>query len=133
MESPNNGGQPPSQPPYGSPYGSPQHPGLSPYSAPVVQYMQVPLPQAPPNAGGAVASMVLGIVSMFLCCFGWITGIIAVALAAKAMKQISDSGGQYSGRGMAITGLVLGIIALVCYLPWMILWLVGAAGVPLTQ
>lgn len=93
----------------------------------------MPVASAPPNADGAVASIVLGIVSMFLCCFGWITGIIALVLGAKALKQVNESGGRYGGRGMAITGLALGLISLVICLPWMILWLVGLASVPLTS
>jgi hypothetical protein len=99
---------------------------------PPVQYIQVPVPAGVPNAGGATASMVLGIISMFLCCYGWITGIIAIALAASAMKKISSSGGQYGGRGMAVAGLVLGIISVVVYLPLMALWLAGIVAAPAT-
>lgn len=124
--------QPPQHPAPQWPAVTPQPNQNYPYYPPPVQYVQVPVAVAPPNAGGAVAAMVLGIVSMFICCFGWITGVIAIALAATAMKKINDSGGQYGGRGMAITGLVLGIISVVCYLPWMVLWLIGVASAPVS-
>ena len=132
-ENPNHGEQgPPERPP--PPYSSPTPPSNQPpsYYPPPVQYVPMAVTPSRPNAEGAVASMVLGIVSMFLSCFGWITGIIAIVLAAKAMKQINDSSGQFGGRGMAITGLVLGILAVVGYLPWMVLWIMGAATAPVS-
>lgn len=53
--------------------------------------------------------MVCGIVSLVGSCFGWvgiILGIVAVVLGAVGIKK-------NSGKGMAIAGLVCGIIALV--------------------
>lgn len=78
-------------------------------------YGQPPMMHGPPPKGQAVTSMVLGIVS---CCI-WIvpfigiwvalaSGITAIVMAVLAMKKIKL--GQAAGRGMAITGLVLGII-----------------------
>ena len=67
----------------------------------------VPLPVVPgipPKTNGlAVASMVLGIV--------WVYGIgsiLALVFGYQAKKQIDESGGRESGRGMAIAGIVLG-------------------------
>lgn len=63
------------------------------------------------GVGLAVASMVLGIISLLLgCCFGYITipaAIIAVILAAVSMSK------KMGGKGMAITGLVTSIISLI--------------------
>ncbi len=63
------------------------------------------------GVGLAVASMVLGIISLLLgCCFWYITipaAIIAVILAAVSMSK------KMGGKGMAITGLVTSIISLI--------------------
>lgn len=108
----------PSQPPgYGSPgyppqlyagpaYGPPGQPPLAPYQAVV----------PPPTHGRGLASMILGIVSLVLC-FGYGIGLlgspIAWWLGAKSLKEIDAVPGQYSGRGMAQAGQILGIIGTV--------------------
>lgn len=59
----------------------------------------------------AVTSMVLGIVSMTIgwCCyFGVLTGPIAVVLGIVALNQIKSDPKRYSGKGMAIAGIVTG-------------------------
>jgi hypothetical protein len=57
--------------------------------------------------GFAVASMVMGIVWVY-----WIGSILAVIFGHIALKQINESNGTQSGRGMAIAGLVLGYIGI---------------------
>ncbi|WP_194201859.1 DUF4190 domain-containing protein [Glycomyces albidus] len=122
------GSQPPQQPGY-SP--QPQQPG---YSQPQQQPGYGPAPQLPPAAPGypppygapgpygpqlpkgqAVASMVLGIVAAVFLCIPYaggfialVCGIIAAILGGIAMKKANQ--GLAGGKGMAITGLVLGII-----------------------
>jgi hypothetical protein len=61
----------------------------------------------PRTSGFAVASLVLGI--LFLCGVG---SLLATVFGAVAIGQIAKSNGTLSGRGMAIAGLVLGIIGL---------------------
>ena len=56
----------------------------------------------------AVASLVLGIVGLVLCCL-WIPELLAVIFGGVALSQIKNNPGQ-SGRGMAIAGLVLGYV-----------------------
>jgi hypothetical protein len=77
----------------------------------------------PGAAGGtnkkAIWSLVLGIVGL-VCC-GFIAGIPAVILGNIAKKEIATSG--EGGRGMATAGLVLGIIACV----WGVIYLILAA------
>jgi hypothetical protein len=63
----------------------------------------------------AVASLILGIASLF--CFGFITGIIAIILGGVALSKIGR--GEASGKGMAIAGLILGIIGLVGWVIWL--------------
>lgn len=62
------------------------------------------------NAPGAVAALVLGILSFFIC--GLILGPIAIVKANEAKTAIR-SNPMYGGGGMATAGFVLGIIALV--------------------
>lgn len=66
-------------------------------------------PQIQPTSGLAVASLVLGIVGIFL---SWITlmipSILGIVFGGVAIKQCNDKG--LNGRGMAIGGLVCSII-----------------------
>ena len=71
------------------------------------------MPGAPPSGGRnglAVASLVLGIISIPMC-FLFIPGLLAVVFGIVALSQIGGNPGQ-AGRGQAIAGLVLGIISL---------------------
>lgn len=86
-----------------------------------------PLPKE--NAPGATAAMVCGIVGVFV--VGLVLGIIAIALAAKAKRLIAAEPLRYGGRGMATTGLVLGIIDVCVWgliiVPWIVIAIVGMA------
>lgn len=60
--------------------------------------------------GLSIASMVLGIVSVVLCCLWYVSlpcAILAIIFGIIGKKR--------DGRGMAIAGLVLGIIAIALY------------------
>jgi len=69
---------------------------------------------AMPSSGWAVASMVLGIVSIPTCiCFGLpplICGPLAIVFYVVAKKQIDSGAYSTQSNGMAIAGLVCGII-----------------------
>jgi len=59
----------------------------------------------------AAVSLVLGIVSITLgwcCSFGLLTAPVAVALGIAALVQIKNNPGRYTGKGMAIGGIVTG-------------------------
>lgn len=63
-------------------------------------------PAAPSRTNGfAVAALVLGIVWVY-----WIGSILAVIFGAVALQQIEKSRGGQGGRGMAVAGLVLGLV-----------------------
>ena len=68
-----------------------------------------PLPQRPleasRNSGLAVASLVLGIAGFFIN----FLSILAIIFGALGMSQTAKNP-ELKGRGMAITGLVLGIV-----------------------
>lgn len=75
------------------------------------------------SVGKAIASMVLGILSLVLCyvpVLGLILALVGLPLGVSAMRGLPA--GQ-SGRGMAIAGVTMGIIGLVIGL----LWFVGIA------
>jgi hypothetical protein len=73
-----------------------------------------PSPAPPSTSGLAVAALVLGILallSFWLAPVGIVLGVLAVLFGAMAMGRTKE-GGQ-GGRGMAIAGLVTGIVGLV--------------------
>ena len=59
--------------------------------------------------GFAVAALVLGIAVL---CTGIFAGILAVVFGNIALARIDESQSAQRGRGMAITGIVLGWIAI---------------------
>ena len=71
------------------------------------------LPSIPPlsgmgeSCGQATASLVLGLLSCALSC---LTAVPAVIFGHIALNKIGKSGGRLTGRGLAITGLVLGYL-----------------------
>jgi hypothetical protein len=72
-------------------------------------------------SGFAVASLVLGI--LWLCGLG---SLLAVIFGSVSLSQISKSRGALGGKGMAIAGLVLGIISLAFLV---LLWLNMIGGI----
>lgn len=88
-----------SQNPYGTPYAPPAY--GQPYGG------------APGTSGLAIASMVCGIVgALMFMCMGGILGIPAVICGHMALKQINEASFPMGGRGMAITGLILGYLSI---------------------
>lgn len=91
-------------------------------SSPVQWQGQSPATTPPPYTLAAYAatrnqtlptiSLILGIISMFLvCCAGGIwLGLPAAIVGYIAMRNADSDPNRYGGRGMAIAGLVLGIV-----------------------
>lgn len=75
-------------------------PVYSPYQAPVV---------APKNNGLAIASLVCSLVGALCCGLASIAGII---LGFIARSQIRQSNGMQQGDGMALAGIIVGIVAI---------------------
>jgi Domain of unknown function (DUF4190) len=93
------------QPTYGQqgqqqPYGG--------YPQPAYGMGQDPYGQPPKTSGKATTSLVLGVVSMV--CFGFLTGIPAIIVGIRARKEIRLSHGRTSGDGLALGGIITGII-----------------------
>jgi Domain of unknown function (DUF4190) len=96
------------QPQYGQPQGYPQYPyGQQNYGG-------YPPPKAG-NNGMAIAAMICGICG-FLCL---IPGVVGIILGAVSLSQIKRS--QQGGRGMAITGIVVGSLWIVAFVLLVIL------------
>lgn len=118
----------------------------NPYDAPrVPQPMQQWQPSAPQNVpyspylqGRSTRStdqtiptiaMILGILSLpMICCYGglWL-GIPAAVLGLIGMRNSDSNPQRYGGRGMAIGGLILGIISFLGTLGWIMVIVLGNA------
>lgn len=85
---------------------NPTHTGFSEYHEPS-NY------QPPKTNGKSIAALVLGILAVVLPYIGLIIGIIAIVFANIAFKEIKRNGDQ--GRGLAIAGLVCGIVGTALY------------------
>lgn len=69
----------------------------------------------PKVSGLAIASLVLGIVWLW-----WIGSLLAIIFGGIAIRQIEDSNGWRTGKGMAIAGLVLGLVGAATFVLFMI-------------
>ncbi|MGL4173000.1 MAG: hypothetical protein ACRCTR_02850 [Actinomycetota bacterium] len=112
------GHYPPPTPPYSY---TPPQPGQSPplpnYYGPgdaVPGGAGYPLP-GPQTSGRAIAVLVLGICSIvffWLCCFGLIPGIVAVALAGSSRAEIARSNGALTGDKLIKPGVICGWVGI---------------------
>jgi len=112
---------PPVVHPPGVPHPVPLPGPVPPPAEPPLQAYPAPAPYAPHPAyaspivvaggtstnGFAIASLVLGIVWLY-----WLGSLLALIFGAVAISQIRKSNGRQTGEGMAIAGLVLGIVGL---------------------
>lgn len=93
-------------------------------STPAVAGQQYGIAQygSPRDQTLATVSLVLGIVSVFLvCCLGGIwLGLPAAIVGFIAMRNVESNPTKYSGRGMAIGGMVLGIVTFLASLFFLI-------------
>ena len=71
----------------------------------------------PQTSGLAVASMILGILSIVMC-LGPLAGIPAVIMGHRANSKIRQSGGLLQGSGMATAGLVTGYFSIFMIAMW---------------
>lgn len=69
----------------------------------------IPSTAGPPLNRLAVASFALGLISLCVNFFG-VTGIIAIVLGSQAIKVIDRSSENQRGRGLAVAGIVLGVV-----------------------
>lgn len=80
----------------------------------------------PGYEGLAIASMVLGIVSIVIWYFGLVTGIVGLVLGLKALPYCQPQGSK-RGRGMAKAGIICSIVALSIWGLVIVIALIAAA------
>lgn len=114
---------PPGMNPPPPPGMNPPPPGMmsgqgAPYSAPGAQWTPpqqpnpqwaAPLPSGLKNHPMAIASLVLGLIGLIPCFFG-VPGLIGLVLGIVGLGAINKAPQQFTGKGMAITGIVLGAL-----------------------
>jgi hypothetical protein len=107
---PQSGQYPPQYPPQSSEQYPPQYSGQYPpqYSG------QYPPQYSPPSTNGkAQAALWSGVALLVLgCCGLGVFGVVPVVLGVKARREIRDSHGQQEGDGMALAGIITGVLAI---------------------
>jgi type IV pilus assembly protein PilA len=91
-----------------------QQPAHVPSTAPVytTHYEHWDQPQEGQEKGLAILALVLGIIGFFTFGIVYVGAIIGIVVAAKALGKVKREPWRYGGRGIAIAGLVLNIVAL---------------------
>ena len=79
---------------------------------PYNQYYQ-PMQQLPKTNSKSIVALVLGILAIVVPYLGFFIGIVSIVYASLSFKEIKRTGEQ--GRGLAIAGLVCGIIGTAFY------------------
>lgn len=75
----------------------------------------------PKNSGAAIASLVLGITSLTCSGYlGFVLAPLAVIFGVRARRTIAASNGWRRGDGMAVAGIVLGIIGIVISIVYLV-------------
>ena len=75
----------------------------------------------------AIISLVLGIISILVCCcYGVVSVILGIAAIVLAVLAKKDNMGKMPG--MALGGLICGIIGLLLGLTVLVFWIIGIAG-----
>lgn len=113
--------------------------------APVAEWTPPPVPDAawqnqeigsntpfqppPAGAGGenktlAIVSLVAGILGMTICCGGLIPSIVAIVTGVMARSKAAQDPQQYGGAGLAMAGLITGVLGLILGIVLIILQIV---------
>ena len=74
------------------------------FNAPMAKPVNSGPNKAPATSGKAIASLILGLLSIIGMCF---TGIPGLILGIMGISDIGKSGGRVGGKGLAIAGIVL--------------------------
>lgn len=107
---------PPPPPPHGQPTWEGAPPAWPGYPPPPQA-----APAGPKFSGMAIASLVCGILSITCTGFlGIVLGPTALGLGLRSRRTISASNGWRKGDGMAIAGIVLGVIGIVASIVYLV-------------
>lgn len=104
-------------------------PGVPPgvntfYSSPASSAAYAKSVLAPPTSGLAIASLVCGIMGLVTCLM--LPGIPAVTCGNMAISRMNGPGVLSGGRGMAIAGLVMGDLSILCIVGFVVVILMGS-------
>lgn len=117
------GPMPPEYVPPLPPEPSPHEPSWSPPDAGAYGQNLPPMSTMPAREGRALTSMILGLVALcglgpLACCSPLLSGLVqlvaggaATAMGIKSRSDIARSGGQLTGEGFAIAGIIIGAVA----------------------
>jgi hypothetical protein len=87
---------------------------------------------SPKNNGMAITSLVFGLLSFFLgwlCCLGPLFSLLGVIFGFVGISQINKNPNVQTGKGMAISGIILSVIGLVVSVIIILIFgLLGALG-----
>jgi hypothetical protein len=83
--------------------------------------------------GMALTGMIMGILSLtvgwFCCAFGPVFSILGLVFSSIGLSQINRNPELYTGKGLAIAGIVLSVLRLVLMICFLILFgMIGAFG-----
>jgi hypothetical protein len=86
-------------------------------------------PAGPRTDGLAIAALVVGIFSLICSwiCLGIILGPAAAIMGFISRNRIAASGGTIGGGGLAIAGLVLGILGFLASAAFVLIYAISAA------
>jgi hypothetical protein len=111
--------------PFTPPSYEPMSPWQNPAGAPVPSYMSSANPYSSPNQTLPVISLVLGIVSVVFCCYGFPMGVGALITGFIGYNNTKQNPSAYGGQGMAIAGMILGGVSLAILLLFVLFGIAG--------
>ena len=82
-------------------------------------------PYQSPNQTLPVVSLILGVISVSFCCYGFPFGIGALITGFLGYNNVNKDPNQYGGRTMAIAGMILGAISIVILLVFVLIGILG--------
>lgn len=104
-------------------YGNGYAPGQQAYPPPMYGNAMYVQPQLDPGRGAAIASLVLGIVSIVLAfsLVGIICAILGLVFANQGSRSITSSGLAKTGKILSIVGLSMWLVAIVVVIGFFLL------------
>jgi hypothetical protein len=94
-------------------------------SEPVVQPSAAPL-AAGQNKTLAIISLVTGILGVTICCGGILPSVAAIVTGIMARSKASQNPAEFGGAGMAMAGIITGVLGLLGGIIVLVFWLLGA-------
>ncbi len=78
--------------------------------------------------GLAIGSLIVGIVGIvcFFICLGVVLGPAAAIMGFISRQRIASSGGTLGGGGLAIAGLILGVVAFFGSVAWLLFFILAS-------